>query len=71
MAIPHILFQMSIGGYVAALRFGTHLSDEAPRMDGATGVPVHSAPIRTMYFDETTGVMYVNNDGATGWTAMN
>lgn len=62
---------MSAATYVAALTFGAHLSDKAPRMDGAAGVPTHSALIRTMYFDETGSVMYVNNDGGTGWTALN
>lgn len=37
----------------------------------AAGAPAHTAAEGTLYWDSTANVLYVNNNGATSWTAVN
>ena len=37
----------------------------------AAGAPTHTALEGTLYWDSTANVMYVNNNSATAWTALN
>ena len=66
-----VLDEVARSPYVPTLVFGNHLSDQEPRVDGAAGVPAHTGLIRTLYWDTTNNKLYVNNDGSTGWTAVN
>jgi len=41
-----------------------------PLPQRGAGVPSHTAPEGTPYWDTTNNRLYVNNDGATAWTAL-
>jgi len=47
------------------LRTGT------PIVAVGAGAPTFTAQEGTMYWDSTNNQMYVNNNSATGWTALN
>lgn len=57
--------------YSPIVTVGNADSELAPHMDLASGAPSHAAEEGTMYWDSTANVMYVNNNGSTGWTALN
>jgi len=46
------------------------LTGLAPLPQRGSGAPTHTAPEGTPYWDTLNNKLYVNNDGATGWTAI-
>ena len=44
---------------------------EGIRSPTGSGAPTHAAKEGTHYWDTTNNKEYVNNNGSTGWTALN
>jgi hypothetical protein len=46
-------------------------SKEFAILQEGSGVPAHNAAEGILYWDRTNDVLYVNNNAAAGWTALN
>lgn len=62
---------LSAAPYVPTNTFGSHGTDVPLTVDINNGAPSHTAPQGRMYWDTGSNKMYVNNNGTTGWTALN
>ena len=67
----NVVLQAVAGG---SFKGGSHATSPAgeivAQVKTTTGAPTHSASLGTLCWNSVDRILYVNNNGATGWTAI-